>query len=236
MGAPAGTKAKVGGDGGASAGDRSPRPPVRSGADSRRWLASAPLVVRGWTAGERIRPLGGTGRRLLVRCFQDARVPRSRRARRGRCSPAPTVRCGSRASAAPTPSFRNRERRLCASMLSTPEVLRRTGGKPVKSIVYDESTIAARVAGARGRDHRGVSGRRAARPRPAQGELHLPERPGARRSSGRSRSISWSPAPTATARSRAGPSGSSTIPRPGSRGNISCWSRILLIQGRPCSA
>ena len=44
------------------------------------WLASAPLVVRGWTPGERIRPLGGTGRRLLVRCFQDARVPRSRRA------------------------------------------------------------------------------------------------------------------------------------------------------------
>ena len=30
-------------------------------------------------------------------------------------------------------------------MLSTPEVLRRTGGKPVKSIIYDEQTIAARV-------------------------------------------------------------------------------------------
>ncbi|MBA3317060.1 MAG: hypoxanthine phosphoribosyltransferase [Gemmatimonadales bacterium] len=30
-------------------------------------------------------------------------------------------------------------------MLSTPEVLRRTGGKPVKSIVYDEATIAGRV-------------------------------------------------------------------------------------------
>jgi hypoxanthine phosphoribosyltransferase len=30
-------------------------------------------------------------------------------------------------------------------MLSTPEVLRRTGGKPVKSIVFDEQTIAARV-------------------------------------------------------------------------------------------
>jgi tRNA(Ile)-lysidine synthase len=44
------------------------------------WLAAAPLVVRGWVVGERIRPLGGTGRRLLVRCFQDARVPRSRRA------------------------------------------------------------------------------------------------------------------------------------------------------------
>ncbi len=30
-------------------------------------------------------------------------------------------------------------------MLSTPEVLRRTGGRPVKSIVFDQSTIAARV-------------------------------------------------------------------------------------------
>ena len=30
-------------------------------------------------------------------------------------------------------------------MLSTPEVLRRTGGRPVKSIVFDEATIAARV-------------------------------------------------------------------------------------------
>jgi hypoxanthine phosphoribosyltransferase len=30
-------------------------------------------------------------------------------------------------------------------MLSTPEVLRRTGGRPVKSIVYDESAIAAKV-------------------------------------------------------------------------------------------
>jgi hypoxanthine phosphoribosyltransferase len=30
--------------------------------------------------------------------------------------------------------------------LSTPDVLRRTGGKPVKSIVFDEATIAARVA------------------------------------------------------------------------------------------
>ena len=30
-------------------------------------------------------------------------------------------------------------------MLTTPEVLRRTGGRPVKSIVFDQSTIAARV-------------------------------------------------------------------------------------------
>ncbi len=35
--------------------------------------------------------------------------------------------------------------RRSALTLSTPEVLRRTGGKPVKSIVFDERTIAARV-------------------------------------------------------------------------------------------
>ena len=29
---------------------------------------------------ERVKPLGGPGRRLLVRCFQEERVPRSRRA------------------------------------------------------------------------------------------------------------------------------------------------------------
>jgi hypoxanthine phosphoribosyltransferase len=44
------------------------------------------------------------------------------------------------------PSCHPLERRPFASMLSTPEVLRRTGGKPVKSIVYDQATIAARVA------------------------------------------------------------------------------------------
>jgi tRNA(Ile)-lysidine synthase len=56
-----------------------PAPPRQDRGGFTAWLASAPLVVRGWTPGERIRPLGGTGRRLLVRCFQDARVPRSRR-------------------------------------------------------------------------------------------------------------------------------------------------------------
>src|SRR5919107_704111 len=52
---------------------------------------------------------------------------------------------GCPASVAPTPSFLLRVRRRSVSMLSTPEVLRRTGGKPVKSIVFDEATIAARV-------------------------------------------------------------------------------------------
>jgi tRNA(Ile)-lysidine synthase len=57
-----------------------PAPALQDRGGLTVWLAPAPLVVRGWAPGERIRPLGGTGRRLLVRCFQDARVPRSRRA------------------------------------------------------------------------------------------------------------------------------------------------------------
>jgi tRNA(Ile)-lysidine synthase len=50
--------------------------------DLHAWFspASAPLLVRSWRPGERLRPLGGSGRRLLVRCFQEARVPRSLRA------------------------------------------------------------------------------------------------------------------------------------------------------------
>ncbi len=43
------------------------------------WFIHQPLAVRPWQTGERIRPLGGPGRRLVARCFQDARVPRSRR-------------------------------------------------------------------------------------------------------------------------------------------------------------
>jgi tRNA(Ile)-lysidine synthase len=44
------------------------------------WFSSDSLLVRPWSAGEKLKPLGGTGRRLVVRCFQDMRVPRSRRA------------------------------------------------------------------------------------------------------------------------------------------------------------
>jgi tRNA(Ile)-lysidine synthase len=43
------------------------------------WFTPNPLTVRAWTPGEKLRPLGGTGRRLVVRCFQEVRVPRSRR-------------------------------------------------------------------------------------------------------------------------------------------------------------
>jgi tRNA(Ile)-lysidine synthetase-like protein len=40
------------------------------------WFPGEPLSVRASRPGDRIRPLGGPGRRLLVRCFQDARVSR----------------------------------------------------------------------------------------------------------------------------------------------------------------
>jgi tRNA(Ile)-lysidine synthetase-like protein len=43
------------------------------------WFTFDPLTVRGWAPGEKLKPLGGTGRRLVVRCFQEVRVPRSRR-------------------------------------------------------------------------------------------------------------------------------------------------------------
>ncbi|MBA3258923.1 MAG: tRNA lysidine(34) synthetase TilS [Gemmatimonadales bacterium] len=43
------------------------------------WFTPDPLLVRGWSPGDRVRPLAGAGRRLVVRCFQDARVPRRRR-------------------------------------------------------------------------------------------------------------------------------------------------------------
>lgn len=45
------------------------------------WFAPASLVVRPPKAGDRLVPLGGVGRRLAVRCFQDAQVARSERAR-----------------------------------------------------------------------------------------------------------------------------------------------------------
>ncbi|MBA3317061.1 MAG: tRNA lysidine(34) synthetase TilS [Gemmatimonadales bacterium] len=43
------------------------------------WFRPDALTVRPWTAGDRLRPLAGAGRRLVVRCFQDARVPRRNR-------------------------------------------------------------------------------------------------------------------------------------------------------------
>jgi tRNA(Ile)-lysidine synthase len=40
------------------------------------WLAPGNYRVRPWRPGDRIRPLGGRGRRLVVRCMQDARLAR----------------------------------------------------------------------------------------------------------------------------------------------------------------
>jgi len=59
--------------------DRAPATQPREGL--RAWFPAGALVVRPPRAGERIRPLGGRGRRLIVRCLQEARVPRSRRSR-----------------------------------------------------------------------------------------------------------------------------------------------------------
>ena len=43
------------------------------------WFIPGSLSLRPWRPGDRIAPLAGRGRRLAVRCFQDARVPRSER-------------------------------------------------------------------------------------------------------------------------------------------------------------
>jgi tRNA(Ile)-lysidine synthase len=43
------------------------------------WFTPEPLTVRRWSPGEKVKPLGAAGRRLVVRCFQEVRVPRSRR-------------------------------------------------------------------------------------------------------------------------------------------------------------
>ncbi|HLB55692.1 MAG TPA: tRNA lysidine(34) synthetase TilS [Gemmatimonadales bacterium] len=44
------------------------------------WLTPGRYLVRPWRSGDRIRPLGGPGRRLVVRCMQDARIARHERA------------------------------------------------------------------------------------------------------------------------------------------------------------
>jgi tRNA(Ile)-lysidine synthase len=59
---------------------REPAPALQLRDDATAWFAPAAFEVRAWHPGDRVRPLGGVGRRLVVRCLQDARVPRSRRA------------------------------------------------------------------------------------------------------------------------------------------------------------
>ena len=58
---------------------RAEAPKRQERASKTAWIVPGPLAVRAWRPGDRIRPLGGRGSRLLVRCFQDARIPRSRR-------------------------------------------------------------------------------------------------------------------------------------------------------------
>jgi tRNA(Ile)-lysidine synthase len=86
---PAGDRWELGGDAGERVSGRwrfvwrrAPAPPVQLRHARTAWFEppSAALTVRPWRSGDRLRPLGGRGRRLLVRCFQDARVPRSSRA------------------------------------------------------------------------------------------------------------------------------------------------------------
>ena len=73
-------RARARGVGGGSVGTREPAPARQDARGITAWFTRRPARGSRWSAGERIRPSGGTGRRLLVRCFQDARVPRSRRA------------------------------------------------------------------------------------------------------------------------------------------------------------
>jgi tRNA(Ile)-lysidine synthase len=47
--------------------------------DLTAWFIPETLAIRSWEPGDRIHPLGGPGRRLVVRCLQDARVPRRMR-------------------------------------------------------------------------------------------------------------------------------------------------------------
>jgi tRNA(Ile)-lysidine synthase len=59
--------------------ERSAAPAHQDRVGLSAWFTVDRLTVRGWLPGERLKPLGGTGRRLIVRCFQEVRVPRSRR-------------------------------------------------------------------------------------------------------------------------------------------------------------
>ncbi|HKP27881.1 MAG TPA: tRNA lysidine(34) synthetase TilS [Gemmatimonadales bacterium] len=43
------------------------------------WLEPSTYTIRAWRPGDRIRPLGGVGSRLVVRCMQDVRLARAER-------------------------------------------------------------------------------------------------------------------------------------------------------------
>lgn len=58
---------------------RAAAPAAQERAGMTAWFAADALGVRPPRVGERIRPIGGRGTRPLVRCFQEAKVPRGRR-------------------------------------------------------------------------------------------------------------------------------------------------------------
>lgn len=58
--------------------ERAPRMPTRDGLAA--WFIPGALRVRSWQAGDTIRPLKGSGSRLVVKCFQEAEVARKERA------------------------------------------------------------------------------------------------------------------------------------------------------------
>src|SRR4029079_5337969 len=53
--------------------DRPPKQQAR--VTETAWLSPARYTVRAWRQGDRIRPLGGSGSRLVVRCMQDGKGP-----------------------------------------------------------------------------------------------------------------------------------------------------------------
>jgi len=57
-----------------------PAPARLERASEETWMTTGVYILRPFRPGDRIRPLGGPGRRLVVRCLQEARVARSRRA------------------------------------------------------------------------------------------------------------------------------------------------------------
>lgn len=54
-----------------------PAPLVQPRDGHTAWFITAALSLRAWRPGDRLAPLGGRGQRLAVRCFQEAKVPRS---------------------------------------------------------------------------------------------------------------------------------------------------------------
>ena len=58
---------------------RETAPPAQRRDDLTAWFIPGALAIRRWEPGDRIHPLGGSGRRLVVKCLQEARVPRRMR-------------------------------------------------------------------------------------------------------------------------------------------------------------